>query len=110
MLLLKIHIARFLIVFGFMLNLGNYVVELVDFYNGDIASISYAMEDTEDKSESKEKDTEDKSESKEKDKISQYVNDKTTGISILELKDYPEFYFRLSSVYLEYNTPPPEYL
>ena len=108
MLPLKIHIARFLIVFGFMLNLGNYAMELFDFYNGDITSISYALEDTEDKSESKEKDTEDKS--NEKDKIFQYLDDKNTGLAVLTFRDYPEFYYRLSSVYLEFNTPPPEYL
>jgi len=106
---LKIHIARFLIVFGFMLNLSNYALELVDFFKEDVTSISYTSDSAEDHSESKEKDTEDKSELKEKDKISQFSDDKISGLSILILKYYPEFSFNNTSVYLEHTTEPPEF-
>lgn len=103
----KLQIARFLIALGFLLHLGNYSVELFDFYSDEILSI--AFDDTEDKSEPTEKDSSEKEDLKEKDKISQDSGDRYVRISLLITKDYPELYYKNLSVYLEYSTPPPEY-
>ncbi|WP_378180548.1 hypothetical protein [Aquimarina sp. SS2-1] len=107
---IKINIARILIISGFLFHLGNYAMELFNFYNGDIDSIVHIIDDTEEKSESKEKDSSEKEDLKEKDKISQYADEKSTKIAILTLRDFPELNYGNSSVYLDYNTPPPEYL
>ncbi|WP_298314522.1 hypothetical protein [uncultured Aquimarina sp.] len=109
MLTIKIKIAKFLIISGFLFHLGNYAIELFDFYSGDIDSIAHIIDDSEDKSESKEKDSSEKEDLKEKDKISQYTYDKNTRVSILILKGYPEINYGKSSVYLEFTTPPPEF-
>ncbi|MFD2563702.1 hypothetical protein [Aquimarina rubra] len=106
---IKIKIARFLIISGFLFHLGNYAIELFNFYKGDVNSIAHIIDDTEEKSESKEKDSSEKEDLKEKEKISQYTDDKSTKVAILILKDYPELKYGNSSVYLEYTTPPPEY-
>ncbi|AXT51829.1 hypothetical protein D1818_13605 [Aquimarina sp. BL5] len=106
---IKIKISRFLIISGFLLSMGNYGMQLLDFYQGDIASVVYSIDDTEEKSESNEKDSSEKEDLKEKDKISQDSYIRGTRMSFLVLKDYPEFYFNNNSVYLEYKTPPPEY-
>ncbi|MBW1294035.1 hypothetical protein [Aquimarina litoralis] len=105
---IKIKIARFLIISGFLLNASNYIVGLLDFYGDDIISISYAIDDTEEKSESNEKDGSEKEDLKEKDKISQYADNKHTGISHYSIKYYPDLIYENLSVYLEYTTPPPE--
>ncbi|WP_299608750.1 hypothetical protein [uncultured Aquimarina sp.] len=108
MLFIKIKIAKFLIISGFLLNTCNYVGNLFDFYGGDSAAISYAIDDTEEKSESNEKDGSEKEDLKEKDKISQYADSKHTGISYYSIKYYPDLIYENLSVYLEYTTPPPE--
>jgi len=107
--IIKIKIAKYLIISGFLFHLGSYAIELFNFYSDDMASITLAVDDTEDKSESKEKDKSEKEDLKEKDKISQDSYNKSTRVSFLVLKGYPEFYFNNNSVYLEYKTPPPEY-
>ncbi|WP_405208736.1 hypothetical protein [Aquimarina sp. LLG6339-5] len=106
---IKIKVARFLIISGFLLNIGNYSLGLLDFYSGNITSISYAVDDSEEKSESNEKDGSEKEDLKEKDKISQYFDEKHTGISNVIILGYPDLSYGNSSVYLEYVTPPPEY-
>ncbi|SEK72707.1 hypothetical protein SAMN04487910_0959 [Aquimarina amphilecti] len=105
---IKIKIARFLIISGFLLNIGNYSLGLLDFYSGDLTSITHAIDDTEEKSESNEKDGSEKEDLKEKDKISQYSDDKHTGLSYYSIKYYPDLIYQNSSVYLDYTTPPPE--
>ncbi|WP_108802779.1 hypothetical protein [Aquimarina sp. Aq107] len=105
---IKIKIARFLIISGFLMNIGNYSLGLLDFYRGNITSISYAIDDSEEKSESNEKDSSEKEDLKEKDKISQYFDEKQTKISDNIILDYPDLSYGNSSVYLEYITPPPE--
>ncbi|KAA1247613.1 hypothetical protein [Aquimarina sp. RZ0] len=105
---IKLQIVRILIVFGFLLNLGNYGLELFNFYNEDISSI-VIYDEKEEKSEPTEKDSSEKEDLKEKDKISQGSEDKFVRICVLVTNDYPELYYKNSSVYLEYTTPPPEY-
>lgn len=105
---IKIKIARFLIISGFLLNMGNYVLDVFNFYQGDKVSITTTMDDTEEKSESKEKDNSENEDVKEKDKISQYTDAKYNSMATLFFKDYPDVYYGKSSVYLEYTTPPPE--
>jgi len=106
---IKTKIARFLIISGFLLNMGNYAIELLDFYQGDTSSIAYAIDDTEEKSESQEKDSSEKEDLKDKDKISQYWDDKDNKMSAFIIKRYPDLTYENSSVYLEYTTPPPEH-
>ncbi|MHA7055593.1 hypothetical protein ACWGOQ_0000120 [Aquimarina sp. M1] len=106
---IKIKIAKSLIFVGFLFYLGNYAVELFNFYSGDKDSIAHIIEDTEEKSESNEKDTSEKEDLKEKDKISQYTDDKSANVAILTLNDYPALNYGHLSVFLEYITPPPEY-
>ncbi|WP_299312933.1 hypothetical protein [uncultured Aquimarina sp.] len=106
---IKIKIAKFLIISGFLFHLGNYAIELFNFYNGDIDAIAHIIDDTEEQSESKEKDSSEKEDLKEKGKISQYIDERSTRVSILILKDYPEINYVKSSVYLEFTTPPPEF-
>lgn len=105
---IKIKIARLLIISGFLLIMSNYVVGLLDFYGDDLDSISYVIDDTEEKSESNEKDESEKEDLKEKDKIAQYADNKHTDISHYSIKYYPDLIYENLSVYLEYSTPPPE--
>ncbi len=103
----KLQIARFLIVFGFLLSIVNYSVGLFDFYTSD-DKISIVLEETE-KSGQKEKDNSEKEEFKEKDKISQYADDEHVAVATIDVRLYPDFYSHNTSVYLEHKTPPPEY-
>jgi len=107
---IKFKIARVLIVLGFVLNLGFYAIDLFGFYYGDTSYVALSVDDTEEKSESNEKDSSEKEDLKEKDKISQYADEKDNKISNLIHRDYPDLYYENSSVYLEYTTPPPEYI
>ncbi len=103
----KRQIAKFLIVFGCMLNISNYGLGLIDFYTcDDIASI--AIEESEN-SEQKEKEGSEKEDFKEKDKISQNYDDRAAALSNSEVSFYPDLYTHNSSVYLEYKTPPPQF-
>ncbi|WP_108869448.1 hypothetical protein [Aquimarina aquimarini] len=101
----KLQIAKFLIVFGFLLSVANYSISLVDFYScTDKASI--VLEETEG---SEEKETSEKDDFKEKNKISQFYEEKATALSSFFIEQYPEFYIPNTSVYLEHKTPPPKY-
>ncbi len=106
---IKIKIAKLLVISGFLFHLGSYAIELFNFYVGDIDSIAQFIDDTEEKSESKEKDGSENEDLKEKDKIAQHTDDNSTKIDILILKSYPGVNYGNSFVYLEYCTPPPEY-
>lgn len=101
--MIKLQIARLLIVFGFFLNLADYGIELKYLYEGSKSDIVFNIEDTEENSDPVEKE-----DFKEKDKISQYFLDEVTSISNLSIKRYPEFDIQNSPVFLEYITPPPE--
>ncbi len=105
--LTKLQIAKFLIVFGFFLNVANYGIGLVDFYSNEETS-SIVFEETEN-SEKKEKESSEKEDSKEKDKISQYHDEKSSDLKDLVGAFHLNFYLKNSSVYLEQKTPPPEF-
>ncbi|WP_106791634.1 hypothetical protein [Aquimarina sp. Aq78] len=106
--MIKIQIARLLIVFGFFLNLIDYGVELMHLYEGNKSKIVFNIEDTEENSDPLEKESSEIEDFKENDKISQYYMDEITSILHLDINYYPEFYIQNSSVFLEYTTPPPE--
>lgn len=113
--IIKLQIARLLIVFGFFLNLADYGIELMHLYEGSKSEIVFNIEDTEENSdpiekESSEKESSEKEDFKEKDKISQYYMDEMTAIADLNNKRFPEFYIQNSPVFLEYTTPPPEFI
>lgn len=95
--------------FGFIVNLAQYTVELFDVYNGEESAISFLLDDKEESSESNEKEGSEKEDFKEKDKISQPQEDKMNALSVHVINHYPDFCFNTISVFLEENTPPPEY-
>ncbi|GAA4275027.1 hypothetical protein U6A24_16810 [Aquimarina gracilis] len=104
----KLQIAKILIIFGFILNMSNYGLNLIDFYTcDDIASM--AIDEIE-SSEQKEKEGSEKEDFKEKDKISQNYDDRASSLANNITSFYPDLYSYNSSVYLEHNTPPPELL
>lgn len=103
----KIQIARFLIVFGFVLNLANYSMGLINFYTCE-DKMSVVLEETGENSEKKEKDKSEKEDLQEKDKISQNNFDNQSELADLYISLYPDFYTHNTSVYLEHKTPPPE--
>lgn len=105
----KVQIAKMLIVGGFFLYLMNYGLTLISFYDGQDTVISLKMEDSEEKSESKEKESSEKEDFKEKDKITQDYSEKDSTVSNLAKKPFPDFYLHNVSVDLEFSTPPPEY-
>ncbi|MEW7289433.1 hypothetical protein [Aquimarina sp. 2304DJ70-9] len=105
--LTKLQIAKFLIVFGFFLNITHYGIGLVNFYSSE-EKTSVVFEETEN-SEKKEKESSEKEDFKEKDKISQYHDEKTSDLLDLVGTLHPDFYLKNSSVYLEEKTPPPEF-
>lgn len=104
----KLQIAKFLILFGFLLNLMNYSIELFDLYIGDSREVVYSIDDSEGNLDPIEKESSEKEDFKEKDKISQYYAEEMAAISKMAGKHYPEFYIQNSPVFLEYKTPPPE--
>ncbi len=106
--IIKLQIARLLIVFGFFLNLADYGIELMHLYEGSKSEIVFNIEDTEENSDPIEKESSEKEDFKEKDKISQYYMDEMTAIADLNNKRFPEFYIQNSPVFLEYTTPPPK--
>ncbi len=103
----KLQIAKFLIVFGCMLNISNYGLGLINFYTCDDKT-SIAIEESEN-SEQKEKEGSEKEDFKEKDKISQYYDDRASALVNGKAGVFPDLYAHNSSVYLEHNTPPPEF-
>lgn len=85
----------------------NYGMDLFHFYAGE-DNVSIVLEETNEQSEKNDKDSSDTEDTKEKDKISQYADNKRTGISYYSIKYYPDLIYENLSVYLEYTTPPPE--
>ncbi|WP_062057299.1 hypothetical protein [Aquimarina longa] len=106
--IIKLHIAKFLILLGFFLSLTNYAIELIAFYNEGEHVIAISFEDTEENTNPLEKENSEKEGYKENDKISQYYIDEIAAVAKLSSNHYPEFYIQNSSVFLEYTTPPPE--
>ncbi len=104
--IIKLQIAKVLIVFGFILSIADYGIELFNFYANDETS-SIVFEETEN-SEKKEKESSEKEDFKEKEKISQYHDEKASSLADCANKSYPDFYLKNTSVYLEQKTPPPE--
>lgn len=104
----KYQIAKFLIVFGFMLSIANYGAGLIHFYTCE-DQMSIVLEETGENSEKKEKEKSEKEDLQEKDKISQYFVQNQSGLNDLYNSLYPVFYAHNTSVYLEQNTPPPEF-
>ncbi len=100
---IKLQIAKFLVVFGFVLSIAHYGIDLYNFYsNDDVASIVF------EETENSEKESSEKEDSKEKDKISQYHDEKPSSLADLTNSLYPEFYLKNCSVYLDQKTPPPK--
>lgn len=102
----KLQIAKFLIIFGFMLNMSNYGSGLIDFYTCEDKT-SVAIEESEN-TEQQEKEGSEKEDFKEKDKISQNYDDKASSLANSKIIFYPDLFTKNSSVYLEHKTPPPE--
>ena len=105
----KCQIARCLIIFGFLISMTNFGIELFEMYNCENTSIVLSLDDSEEKSESKENDSSEKEDKKEKEKISQENNVKQSGLISVFVNLYPDFYTDNISVYLEHKTPPPEF-
>ncbi|MBQ0735223.1 hypothetical protein [Aquimarina celericrescens] len=105
--MIKLYIAKYLIVLGFLLNISNYGLVLINFYNDDNQT-SIAIEESE-SSEQKEKESSEKEDLKEKDKISQNNDDRVSSLIDSVDSFYPDLFNPNSSVYLEKNTPPPEF-
>lgn len=101
----KYKIAKFLIVFGFLINIANYSIDLILFYNSNDTT-SIVLEEAEN---SEEKETSEKDDHKEKDIISQFNSE--NGTALLDLYratfHFDSIYDPL--VYLEHSTPPPKY-
>lgn len=104
----KVQIAKMLIVGGFFLYLMNYGLSLIRFYEGEDTVISLNIEDTEEKSESKEKENSEKEDIKEKDKITQDYLERVFADAVLDKKPFPDFYMHNPSIYLDFITPPPK--
>ena len=102
----KLEIAKFLIVFGFVLTITNYGAVLIDFYNDDDKS-SIAIEEPEN---SEEKEGSEKEDYKEKDMISLYFLDEVATLFDFTLKCFPEFHIQNPLVFLEHKTPPPRFI
>ncbi len=105
----KRQIARCLIIFGFLISVANYGIQLFDMYKCENTSMILNLDDSEEKSESKENDSSEKEDKKEKDKINQQNTLDPSGLASLYVSLYPDFYTHNTSVYLEQNTPPPEF-
>jgi len=103
----KLQVIKILIVFGCVLNISNYCMELVDLYTNEDTS-SIAIEESEN-SEQKEKEGKEKEDVNEKDKISQSYDSKASALTDANNLRYPDNFTHNVSVYLEQNTPPPEY-
>ncbi len=103
----KIKIAKFLIVFGFLLSIVNYCVELADFYNCN-DQLSFVLEEAEN-SEQHENETPEKDDHKEKDKISQFGSENGTALVASGKVHFHFIFVDNTLVYLENNTPPPEF-
>ncbi|TPN84057.1 hypothetical protein [Aquimarina algicola] len=104
---LKLQIAKLLILLGFLLNLGHFGVELIDFYFSD-NTMSLVFEEAENSAEH-EKDESEKEDTKEKDKISQHFDNKVSNITDLENEYFPKSDTHTLLIYLENYTPPPKY-
>lgn len=102
----KLEIAKFLIVFGFLLSITNYGATLIDFYNCDDKT-SIAIEESEN---SEEKEGSEKEDCREKDIISLYFLDEAATLSDFTFKCFPEFHTQNSLVFLEHKTPPPRFI
>ncbi len=103
----KIKIAKFLIVFGFLLSIVNYSMELFDFYYcGD--SLSIVLEEAEG-SEQHDTETPEKDDHKEKDKISQFSSENSATLVDLWKVSFHFLFVPKTQVYPENNTPPPEF-
>lgn len=105
----KRQIARCLIILGFLISMANYGLQLFDMYDGENTSMILNMDDSEEKSESKENDSSEKEDKKEKDKIYQENVLGQSGLASLFFSLYPDFCTYNTSVYLEHKTPPPEF-
>ncbi|WP_160114762.1 hypothetical protein [Aquimarina sp. AU474] len=95
-------------VLGFFLSIANYGIRLVNFYtcSDEIAVMTF---DETENSEKKEKENSEKEEFKQKDKISQFYDENSSSLVYCNGNLYPDFYLKNISVYLEENTPPPEF-
>lgn len=107
---IKIQIARFLIIVGFLLSVSSYAIQLIDFYCGHHEDTSIVLEEPTESSEKKENDSSEKEDIQEKDKISQYNEVASSSHINTRIINHPEFYVHTSTVYLEYTTPPPKQL
>ncbi|WP_109851043.1 hypothetical protein [Aquimarina sp. AU58] len=106
--IIKLQIAKFLILFGFIISIANYGIELFEMYNKENTSMILGLDDSEEKSESKENDNSEKEDKKEKDKIYQENPVNQARLAELYISLYSYFYAHNTSVYLEQKTPPPE--
>ena len=104
----KQKIARLLVVFGFILSMVNYGLDLVSFYTDN--EFAFVMEEAEENSESSENEETEMEDLKETNKISQLYTNRIFEASTIHIHSYPERKFYGISVFLEYTTPPPEKL
>ncbi len=105
---IKLKIAKFLVVLGFMLSIANYGIGVINFYTCSDDVVAIVFDETEN-SEKEEKENSEKEEFKEKDKISLDFYEKQTSVVDYITSVYPDFYLENILIYLEENTPPPEF-
>ncbi|MFC5047632.1 hypothetical protein ACFSTE_06140 [Aquimarina hainanensis] len=103
----KRQIAKVLIVFGFILSLSNYGLELVNVFMCH-DEITYSLIDSEENTDPKEKEGKEKESVDQKGKISQFFDMSSMALCNLLIEVYPQQRFLNSVVFLEFTTPPPE--
>lgn len=87
--------------------MSSYCSGLIDFYSCDDKT-SLVLEETE-SSEQNEKENSEKEDFKEKDKITQDFDQKAMIIVHQVFRSFPDFFAKNTLVYLDQNTPPPEF-
>ncbi len=101
-------IAKYVFLFGLLMNLGNYAIQLAALYHAHTDSV-FTMADVLDENlEHKEKENTEKEDSKEK--ITHNYEDNLLAALHTKANSYPERSLYKLPVYLEYTTPPPEHI
>ncbi len=102
----KLQILKFLVVFGFLINVANYGCNLVNIFSGD-SKATLVLDETEN-SEKKEKENSESDDHKEKDKISEFYDNNGNILANIIIRKYPELNLKNASIDLDHLTPPPQ--
>ncbi|WP_344924939.1 hypothetical protein [Aquimarina addita] len=100
--------AKLLVGLGFVLSLTQCSLNLFNFYTENFHKISLILDDTEEKSESKDSQGSEKEDLIEKEKISQHYENSLKILLAEKQISYPNFHLNAHNVHLEQHTPPPK--